>query len=151
MQSLLNIDEYFVDELQVKTNPNYKKQKKEEKGEISTAISIKRKGKEPFFMIQMKIELNKAQKVFSSAPYYLLLEISGFFSFMSEINEETINKMIGLNGPVILYGVARGVVAQATANCRHGKFILPTVNLLEAMKKDAEQKKRKTNNNLKKR
>ena len=151
MQSLLNIDEYFVDELQVKTNPNYKKQKKEEKGEISTAISIKRKGKEPFFMIQMKIELNKAQKAFSSAPYYLLLEISGFFSFMSEINEETINKMIGLNGPVILYGVARGVVAQATANCRHGKFILPTVNLLEAMKKDAEQKKRKTNNNLKKR
>lgn len=151
MQSLLNIDEYFVDELQVKTNPNYKKLKKEEKGEINTSIGIKRKGKEPFFMIQMKIELNKSQKAFSSAPYYILLEISGFFSFVPEVDEEMINKMIGLNGPVILYGIARGVIAQATANCRHGKFVLPTVNFMEAMKKDTVQKKSKTKDKRKKR
>ena len=143
MQSRLNINEYFVEELQVKTNPNYKKLKKEDKGEISTSIGIKRKGKEPLFMIQMKIELNKSQKAFSSAPYYIFLEISGFFSFVPEVDEETIKKMIGLNGPAILYGVARGVVAQATANCRHGKFILPTVNFVEAMKKDAEIEKKK--------
>jgi len=46
--------------------------------------------------------------------------------------------MIGLNGLVILYGTARGIVAQATANCLHGKFILPSVNFVELVKKKAQ-------------
>ena len=43
--------------------------------------------------------------------------------------------MIGLNGPAILYGVARGVVAQATANCRYGKFVLPAMNFVKARRR----------------
>jgi preprotein translocase subunit SecB len=51
--------------------------------------------------------------------------------------------MIGLNGLSILYGVARGVVAQATANCPHGKFILPSVNFIELMKSKAKESRTK--------
>jgi preprotein translocase subunit SecB len=134
MQSLLNIDEYFVEELRVKINPEYTKDAKEETGEIAVAVSLKRKGKEPAFMISMRLELNKSKNAFSSAPYYILLDITGFFTFQDETDEETINKMIGLNGPVILYGVARGIVGQTTANFRQGKYVLPTLNLVEIMK-----------------
>jgi len=139
MQALLNIDEYFIEELHVKVNPKYKKSK-ETKGEIKTSVSIKRKGKEPVFMIQMSIQLNKTEKAFSSAPYYVFLILTGFFSFVTGTDQEIINKMIGLNGPAILYGVARGAVAQATANCIHGKLMLPTVNFVEAMKRGTANK-----------
>ncbi|NOY64146.1 MAG: hypothetical protein GXO97_01905, partial [Nitrospirae bacterium] len=66
------------------------------------------------------------------------LKLNGFFSFPEGTEEETIKKMIGLNGLVILYGTARGIVAQATANCLHGKFILPSVNFIELVKKKAQ-------------
>lgn len=143
MQSLLNINDYFVEELQVKANPEYKKNI-EDKGEIKTSLEFKRKGKELFFMVQMKIELNRSKEAFLVAPYYIYLDITGFFSFTDGTDEETVKKMIGLNAPVILYGVARGVVAQATANFRYGKFILPTVNFVDALRVQAQKSKAET-------
>lgn len=142
MQSLLNITDFFVDELKVRINHEYKKSGKEV-ADATTSIGIKRKAKEPDFMINMTIELNRSKETFAKAPYYIYLDISGFFSFVDGTDEETISKMIGLNGPVILYGVARGIVAQTTANFRHGKFVLPTVNFLEAMKKGQHRKVKK--------
>lgn len=140
MQSLLNINDYLVEELQVRANPECKKGK-EDKGEITTSLGFKRKGKELLFTVQMKIELNKSEKAFSVAPYYIYLDITGFFSFAEGTDEETVKKMIGLNGPAILYGVARGVVAQATANFRYGKFVLPTINFVETMREEAQKNK----------
>lgn len=139
MQSLLNISDYFVEELRVKANGAYKGTSAEE-GALETSVGIKRKGKEPHFMIQMKVELNKEKADFDKSRYYVYLDISGFVNFAEGTDEETIKKMIGLNGPAILYGVARGVVAQATANCRHGKFVLPAMNFVKAIKKDPPDK-----------
>ena len=68
-------------------------------------------------------------------PYQIAFKISGFFSFPPDTEEETIQKMVGLNALAVLYGIARGVVAQVTANGPHGKFILPTVNFVEMLKK----------------
>lgn len=146
MQSLLNIDEYFVEEMQVKANANFKKQKHgekaelEEKGEIRTTVNIKRRGNEPIFMIRMLIKVNSTKKAFENAKYQILLDIKGFFSFAKNTDEETISKMIPINGSSILYGVARGVIAQATANCEYGKFVLPAMNLLAAIKKSEKEK-----------
>ncbi len=137
MQALLNIDDYFVEEFSIRTNPNYKKAEAEQGG-LEISFDIKRKGTEPRFMILMQIDLNKSKKAFSSAAYQISLKISGFFSFVEGTPEETMNKMIGLNGLSILYGVSRGIVAQATANCPHGKFILPSMNFVVLLKKKAQ-------------
>ncbi|GBD99038.1 protein-export protein SecB [bacterium BMS3Abin07] len=141
MPALLDIDEYFVEELTVKSNPQYVKEASEG-GEVGISFDIKRKGKEPLFMISMSIKINKSKETFSLVPYRLSLKINGFFSFPEGTDEETIKKMIGLNGLVILYGIARGVVAQATANCLHGKFILPSMNFVELVKKKAHPSKK---------
>jgi preprotein translocase subunit SecB len=149
MNALLNLDEYFVDEIHVRVNTAYRQpdQEIERKSEIGSSITIKRKGTKPEFMIAMNLEINKPKEAFAVSAYYISLNIIGYFSFVEGTDEETVKKMIVLNGPVILYGVARGVVGQATGNCRFGKFVLPTLNFLEIMKKDAEKKqiKNKTN------
>ena len=137
MRALLDIDDFFVEELAVKANPEYPKEASGD-NKVSISFDIKRKGKEPLFMISMSIDVNKSKKAFLTAPYQLHLKLNGFFSFPEGTEEETIKKMIGLNGLVILYGTARGIVAQATANCLHGKFILPSVNFVELVKKKAQ-------------
>jgi len=134
MQAQLNINDYAVEELTVKGNPEYQKPSKEQQGQIDIAFKMKRKGKEPLFMITMIIELNKSKKAFIANAYYVYMKINGFFGFPKDTDEETMQKMIGLNGVVMLFGVARGVVAQATANGAHGKFVLPAVNFVELIK-----------------
>ncbi len=137
MQPLLNIDDYYVEEIVVRSNPLFKPDDK--KSDMKFAFGLKRNGKKPLFMLPMTIEVNKSKKSFSVAPYYILLKIVGFFSFPDGTDEETIKKMIGLNALVMLYGTARGVVAQATSDSFHGKFILPSVNFVEIAAKQVKK------------
>lgn len=148
MQALLNIYEYFLEETIIRCNPDYKKREKEKSGEINITFDIKRKEQEPLFMISMRIELNKNKKVFDQSPYYIFLNINGFFRFPRGTPEDIINKMIGLNGPAILYGVARGLTSQITANGRHGKFILPAINFVELINEMKKKKSRKRAPNM---
>jgi len=142
MPALLNIDDFVIDAFAIRSNPEYTKTEPEESGDIGISFDIKRKGEEPLFMISLLIDMNTSKKAFSCAPYQLSMKISGFFSFVEGTDEETINKMIGLNGLSILYGLMRGTVAQFTANCPHGKLVLPSVNFVELLKKKAQAEKR---------
>lgn len=137
MQALLDINEYFVDELSVRTNHDFSK-KDQSSGGIKVDFDIKRNNTNPLeFMIPMTIAVNSDESNFAIAEYQISLKISGFFGFAEGTDEETINRMIGPSGLAILYGVARGVVAQATGNCWHGKFILPAMNFVELLKEKA--------------
>lgn len=137
----LKIDQYFVDEIHIKANPEYREPKKDALEAILTAsMSIKRRGKLPEFMITIELEVNKSKADFKVNPYYIFLKITGFFSFTKGADEQTIEKMIPLNGPAILHGIARGIVAQATANSLYDKFILPTVNFVEITRKQTGKK-----------
>jgi preprotein translocase subunit SecB len=150
MQALLSLEEYFVEEAVVRANPDYKGQGDElGPGQVKVDLAIRRKGLGRDFMISMKLELNKGKKAFSISPYYVFLDITGYFTFQENTAPNTMDKMIAFNGPAILYGVARGVVAQVTGNGRHGKYVLPTINFVELLKKQTgkeqparQQKKR---------
>lgn len=139
MQALLNIKEYFVDEISIKTNPDYEK-KELSCGSVKVEFDIRRSDSNPLeFMIPMTIFLNSEEVDFCNADYCVMLKLTGFFEFAAGADEETINRMIGPSGLSILYGIARGIVAQATGNCWHGKFILPSLNFIEILKERAEQ------------
>ena len=142
MQALLDIEQFFVHEIIVKENPKYKPKKIQE-GETNVAFNIKRKGSERLFRIYMTVQVGKLKKVTITNPYHISLKLTGYFRFLEDTDEETISKMISLNGSSILYGVARGVVAQATANCMYGKFILPAINFVELLRKELAKKNTK--------
>ncbi|MBI3351501.1 MAG: protein-export chaperone SecB [Nitrospirae bacterium] len=141
MQSLLDIDNYFVEEIAVKVNPEFRG--KVVKSELNFSFDILRNGEETGkFMILMNIKIGHSSKGLGNTPYMIKLNLRGFFSFNPKADEVTINKMIGGNGLSILYGVARGIVAQVTANGPYGKFILPAANLTGALKKKAKEQEK---------
>jgi len=131
MQTLLNIDDYRVDHIEISTNSDYKK------SDVATVpfdinFDIKRNKDNPLaFLIPMSIQFNANGGISPSIEYHINLAITGYFSFLEGTSEEAVNKMIAPNGLSILYGVARGVVAQVTGNCKYGKYILPTLNFME--------------------
>jgi preprotein translocase subunit SecB len=134
MQAQLNITNYYVDRIAIQTNDHYK-QSEMVAGKINVDFDIKRSNENPLdFIVFMFIELNKNDDDFALAEYRIMLNIVGFYNFAEGTDEATINNMIAPSGLSILYGMARGVVSQITGNCRHGKFILPTLNFMEIIR-----------------
>jgi preprotein translocase subunit SecB len=134
----LEIREYFVDALAVQRNPSYKDGNAHD-GTLLVDFDIRKAPDAPEFLITMTVDVNKDEAAFRKAPYRIGLAVSGYFGFPKGTDEEIIQKMIGPNGLSILYGIARGTVAQATACSRHGKFILPAVNFIELLREKAQR------------
>ncbi|CAH2031686.1 protein-export chaperone SecB [Trichlorobacter ammonificans] len=114
-------------------------------GALNIDFDIKRSGDDPLdFMVTLVVDVNHDDKAFERGDYRIHVKLSGFFSFTEGTDEAMINAMIAQNGLSMLYGVARGTVADATATSWHGKFVLPGVNFIEVIKQKAEAgKKRK--------
>ena len=139
MQALLDINEYFVRELIIKENPEYKPAEFHE-GKAKISYNIQRKDSGLDFMINMDVQVGGARKLSENIPYHIAIKIIGLFRFIKKTDENIIARMIQCNGLSILYGIARGVTAQATANCIHGKYVLPTVNFIELIKRQSTRK-----------
>jgi preprotein translocase subunit SecB len=92
------------------------------------------------YRISMRIQLAaNGYTAEENAPYTVDMTIIGYFTFAEGTTEDVSQKMIYINGPAILFGIARGITGQATGASRHGQFVLPTVNFIEIEKARLEQ------------
>ena len=138
MQAQLNLNDYYIDELSFVVNRDHVTSDTL-CGTIDLDFDISRNSDKPLdFMIYLRVDINPREKDFQKCDYRIHLVLNGFFSFEDGTTEDTISNMIAPNGLSMLYGVARGVVASATALSWHGKFVLPSLNLIEIIKRKAE-------------
>jgi hypothetical protein len=70
-------------------------------------------------------------------------EVSGtiwcIMRFETEMTSDERARRAYVNGPVILHGLLRGIMASATGTCVGGPFLLPVVNYVEVMARRMEQ------------
>lgn len=138
MQAQLNLDDFYIDELSFKVNRDHVPSETL-CGTIDVDFDVRRNTDNPLqFMIAMRVDINPREEDFKKCDYRIHLCLSGFFSFADGTTEDTIRNMIAPNGLSMLYGVARGVVASTTAQSWHGKFVLPSLNLIEIIKRKGE-------------
>ena len=98
---------------------------------------------------RFRLALRLAAKSKTPIPvdYSLDCEIVGFFCFPEDSTEDTMQRLVRLNGCTILYGILRGQLANITGSFPRQKMILPTV-MMEDVVNDIEKEKaqaRKTN------
>ncbi len=94
------------------------------------------------YRISMRIQLAaNGYTAEENAPYTVDMTIIGYFTFTEGTTEDVSQKMIYINGPAILFGIARGIMGQATGASKHGQFVLPTVNFVEIEKARLEREK----------
>lgn len=156
MIAQLQLNNFFVDFLSVKTNPSFDPKVKEGliagKINCATAIGIPKDGAQVPYRVILDVSIDPASEKPALEPYEVKIKIVGFFSFKGEMTNDQKEKMLSLNGASILYGAARGIVAQTTGVGVFEKYILPAVNFVEMSKQKegqatkeiiAEGKKRK--------
>jgi len=69
------------------------------------------------------------------AGYAIDTEIVGLFRFPESLSEEDMQKLVRVNGGMILYGILRGQIAGFTGSFPGGKFTLPAVYMPDVVAK----------------
>lgn len=135
-QAPLDVEKFYVRSIEVIANDEY------DSASPSTAtvdVDFEVYGDESErqrYQIVMGISLGAAGTMKeTNAKYFVALTIAGLFRFADGTAEDVMGRMVYLNAPSILYGLARGYIHQATAPSLHGAYLLPTFNFVELRKK----------------
>lgn len=139
MLALLELDQYYIDEFSLEVNPSYPPTEEQEIDlDIDFEIGRADDGL-PHFEVKLIIDVNASEERFRSCAYRIRLLVSGYFHFSEGTDEGQINRLILPNGLSILYGIARNTISQSTGVSRFGRFLLPSVNLIEVIKDKAKR------------
>lgn len=143
MQSPLRLDEFVIESLHVRTRVDESPVRGSAHAPtLDVHADVLRAGEELRFLIPLTVRVNHKPADYRLHGFALDLKLLGFFSFDQELDEDQVNHLITLNAPSILYGIARGIVAQVMALTNTGKHILPSVNFVELMRQRAERRGR---------
>ncbi|WP_461829531.1 hypothetical protein [Aquifex sp.] len=100
---------------------------------------FKVKDKENIYLIKLFLKVNHSRK--ANYPFRAALNFSALFTFLETIEEEKRNQYILYNGLSILYGFARGYLFSKLDMLLPEHRIIPTVNLVDIIRKKMRAKK----------
>jgi len=140
----LRLDDAIVESLQVRVNVQASGLlgSPDEAPVPEVELDILQAGADLRFLIPMTIRVHRRKAELDRFGYALNLRILGYFSFPAGTSDQHVAHLIRLNAPAILYGVARGIAAQALALTSVGRVFLPSVNFVEIMKQRSERRRR---------
>jgi preprotein translocase subunit SecB len=98
---------------------------------VKAAVDIAHSPETSRYNITLSLASSAARS--DGAPYDFALVLSGNFTVKPGADEDRRERLIALNGPSILYGIARGYVASATSMAPASALQLPSVNLVAAL------------------
>ncbi len=140
---ILNFLDYEIRRLNIRARDDFEAVRPQ-KAQIQSGFTVARSPEEP-----QRFRLTLMCRIFRDDPaeksvddqnlaYDLDLEIHGEFWSVLQISPDTLPATLALNALMILYGVARGVVGQATGGGANGRMILPTVLLDDLVGRSTE-------------
>lgn len=136
--SPLNCVSYFVTDLIVAANPDYKPveathlkfQDLQIECKIEKPHQPEEMPKHPFWRILLKIAQNVGKD--KNTPYNFSIAMLGHFSVHPGFPKDKIEQLVSVNGCSMLYSTAREILRSAMGHGPYRPLILPTVTFLES-------------------
>jgi hypothetical protein len=131
----LQLEDSWVTRFEFRTNGS----ELENDSEVNPRVSweIRKSSDDGAYLIDMRISC-------SHSAFRLLLDVSATLSFPDHMDVDAKNRMVNLNGPAILYGVARGIVGSVTGLAPTRRIILPSVNIISIAEQQEKRKAKRT-------
>lgn len=132
--SPLQLDAYYVDELSYHTVDDFDDTGEGPRAQLEVEASHYTREDDPLaHQLVLKISTPPWGEDGPTEPYDMRIAGRAFFRILDEsLSEESRSKLIVLNGSVMLLGLLRAHVSQATALGRYGPMLLQPVNLYDA-------------------
>ena len=104
------------------------------RGQITTTFSVSRLPDNPQqFHLALVVEFTRRAET-ENVPYEARIAMTGeFFSMLQLRADQPIPEIVAKNALTLLYGTARGIAGQLTADGSNGRFVLPTVTFDELL------------------
>jgi preprotein translocase subunit SecB len=136
VRSPLQPKQYALKYLSLEENPTFRKTSKDVKMLVSFPVRPRlfQRPRSRDFLLRLEIRVNESAKAFKLAPYRATLRLDTYFEVDPGLPPDKMKQMLWYNGLSIAYGIARGIIGQATAQGSHAKFVLPAVNFVEILK-----------------
>jgi len=128
--SQMRLDRYVLRSLRIETRSLSGRQVAEGEAQLNISFTpeVRRRKDEPRFWISLRVDVLWPDE--AKAPFDAIsIALDGFFSFAKDTGEDTIKKYVPVLCLANLYGIARGIVSQATGVCEGGPFVLPLVDM----------------------
>lgn len=135
MTTPLQLDGYIIDTLLVEPNLRFDPENEGDQAEPSaSARHLLKEGDASSHQLVLRVEIEPNEDD-ATTPYRIAVIGRAFFTLgETDLDEEGQARLVLLNGSAILLGMLRSQVAQVTALGRWGMFLIPAVNLVEALK-----------------
>jgi Preprotein translocase subunit SecB. len=134
----LQLSAYWVEELQVKARPEILERRSpfEELLPKVNCEVLQALENERVYKVNLRVVAGPKAAA-GALPYEYRLKMSGVFSFPVDTPVKVQEQLINVSGPAMLYGLARGVIAQATALGPQGAYLLPSLNFVDIVESKA--------------
>jgi preprotein translocase subunit SecB len=142
MRALLQLDNYWVEHIEVKATTEAVERLSSHDAVLPrVSCDVFQSLEDAAYKVDLRL-LVSPRLAARGLPYELRLHLCGVFSFEPDTPQEKQEYIIHMSGPAMLYGIARGIIAQATALGPHGKYTLPSINFIELMEREAKKAKK---------
>lgn len=102
--------------------------------DIQSKVHVTENKKQPN-VFQVSLTLKHIPQPKENLPYAYSMQIIGFFEAHLKWPKAKIEELVKINGPAVLYGAAREILAQTTGRGPWGAILLPSANFLPKTKK----------------
>lgn len=123
INSFLRFENYIVDSIVFKNNPNFEGDEIEVKFNIDSDINVIDKGKGMLVSLEVDIFENATK---NNYPFEMSVSLIGYFTMQGEEDDIIRYKR---NAVAILYPYIRAIVTNYTANANVNPLVLPTINV----------------------
>jgi len=133
----LLLSNYFVEKLHFEALPKFDPNLPDA-GAMSVDPDVFNVPNQPHdYMVRLGVSLSAPAG--SNTRCRLNFSLIGFFRVDEAVPDKLRNEMVYGNAPLILFGIARQLAAEITANGPYGKVILGTVNFTEIFRRKAAE------------
>ncbi len=140
MLSEMQLDEYWLEELHIVVAEAVDEDAPVGEYQISTDFGVLKAEEGHFFQVPFTVRIRPDPEADIKPRFErVVVSLRGFFSFPDDTSEDMVHRLVPANCLAILYGIMRGIVAQATGSTKQGAFLLPTLNIVEMVRQKAEE------------
>ena len=148
MDSPLQLEGFHIKRLSVAENPAYVEQTDFEGNLTIEPEVMVHRSEANRYILALRIGWHPKSGAEARLPYDVDVEGEAFYRLEEpcDLDDKEMGRLLLLNGSAILFGLLRAQVAQVTALGVNGMVLLPPVNLVDALRRRLQTKRRRTRN-----
>ncbi len=137
----LQLSDYWLDSLHVRTNPDFDPNREADLEVDSMEVKsdlklLKSANKEEAGTVWMVfLEIRQSMPEGKNIPYEFSLEMCGIVAAHPSLIDETLERSVQVNGPSMLFGAAREILRAATGRGPYAPVIIPSTNFFQRIPK----------------